>query len=108
MVSDNHGVCLGGINFSFTARVLLQSSQWRKCLRQIYNGEPIMNEIIRRMPGSVATTTLLLLNFIFNTCLSEVAVDVLDRSTVQRSKTHDEEGCIAFNFEFLECFNEKK
>ena len=40
---------------SYTARVLVQSSQWRKCLRQILpNGEPILNEIIRRMPGKKA------------------------------------------------------
>ena len=40
-------------------------------------------------------------------CLSEIAVDVLDRSTVERLKTSDDEGSVAFNFEFLECFNEK-
>ena len=38
--------------FSFTAKVLIQSSQWHSALRQTLNGDPIMNEVIRKMPGT--------------------------------------------------------
>ena len=39
------------ILFSFTAKRLLQSPQWQMGLRQTIHGDPIMNEIIRKMPG---------------------------------------------------------
>ena len=37
----------------YTARALIQSSQWCIGLRQILpNGDPIINEIIQKMPGT--------------------------------------------------------
>jgi hypothetical protein len=38
--------------------------------------------------------------------MSVEAIEVLDKCTTKRSKTTDEEYSVAFNFEFLESFNE--
>ena len=107
-----------GLLCSYTARVLLRSPEWRKCLQQtLQSGEPIMNDIIRKMPGiyirsscyashkshwycdSDTCTGILLI-------ILEVAADVFDKCTVQCEKKSEKEGCVAFDFEFLECFNE--
>lgn len=37
----------------------------------------------------------------------EIALEVLDRCTVQRLRTREEELSVAFNFEYLEPFREK-
>ncbi len=87
---------------SLTAQALVRSSQWRRGLRQLRNDEPIMND---KMPGSLATPCMPLA-MMYNVIILEVALDVLDRCTVEYPKTQSSKHRVAFNFEFLESFKE--